>query len=169
MIEFSETLLDEDATVCAGVSLGQKLPPSSIVFLEGQLGAGKTTFTRGLLQAFGHSGAVKSPTYTLVEPYEINGSKLYHFDLYRLGDPEELAFMGIRDYFNESAICMIEWPERGKGFLPEPDIKVELHPEVLDTEVLDSEGVKEENHSNIIVRRLRLQAITKKGEEILAK
>jgi tRNA threonylcarbamoyladenosine biosynthesis protein TsaE len=155
MFERTEILMDEEATVAAGAELGRLLQPSTILFLEGQLGAGKTTFTRGVLNAFGYSGAVKSPTYTLVEPYETQGGKLYHFDLYRLGDPEELAFMGIRDYFDEQAICLVEWPERGSGFLPPPDIQLELHPEALD--------------QGKIARRITMQAMTKKGEEILVK
>lgn len=120
---------DEQATIQAGIDLSQRLRAGMTVFLEGTLGAGKTTITRGILMGLGHSGAVKSPTYTLVEPYDQLTPVVYHFDLYRLGDPEELEYMGIRDYFTPSNICLVEWSERGEGVLPLPDVIVSLAPE----------------------------------------
>lgn len=109
-----------------GAELYRLLPAKCLVFLEGSLGAGKTTLVRGFLRAAGYCGAVKSPTYTLVEEYVLNQHKIFHFDLYRLTDPEELEWMGIRDYFAEDCVCFIEWPAMGKGMLPDPDVVIRL-------------------------------------------
>lgn len=117
---------DEAAMMAFGGKLADELTDGGIVLLKGDLGAGKTTLVRGLLRHLGHKGIVKSPTYTLVEPYELQGRKVYHFDLYRLGDPEELEYMGGRDYWESGALCLIEWPEQAKGYLPEADLTLEI-------------------------------------------
>ncbi|MGQ7260271.1 tRNA (adenosine(37)-N6)-threonylcarbamoyltransferase complex ATPase subunit type 1 TsaE [Vreelandella sp. V005] len=117
---------NEEAQVAFGEALGHALQRRGLVFLEGDLGAGKTTLTRGILKAYGHQDAVKSPTYTLVEPYELGSQRVYHLDLYRLSDPEELEFIGGRDVLADEAVCIIEWPSRGEGWLPTPDLRLAL-------------------------------------------
>jgi tRNA threonylcarbamoyladenosine biosynthesis protein TsaE len=119
-------LPNEAATIALAQRLAPLIERLNIVYLQGDLGAGKTTFTRALLRAMGHEGAVKSPTYTLVEPYEINGRAVYHFDLYRLADPEELEYLGFEDYLGSDALCLIEWPVRGQGMLPAADLDIAL-------------------------------------------
>lgn len=119
-------LADEAATEAAGAALLADVEPAAVVYLVGDLGAGKTTFVRGLLRSLGHSGAVKSPTYTLLEPYEVGDRLIYHFDLYRINDPRELELIGIDELMGSDALKLIEWPQQGKGVLAPPDVTVQL-------------------------------------------
>jgi tRNA threonylcarbamoyladenosine biosynthesis protein TsaE len=122
-------LADEAATEVLGAALrafGREVGDDVMVLLRGDLGAGKTTLVRGFLRGAGHRGSVKSPTYTLVEPYRIDALQVYHFDLYRVVDPEELEDIGFRDYLAESAWRFVEWPERAGDLLPLADLVVEL-------------------------------------------
>ncbi|MDO9226166.1 MAG: tRNA (adenosine(37)-N6)-threonylcarbamoyltransferase complex ATPase subunit type 1 TsaE [Pseudomonadota bacterium] len=128
--EFVATLSDDAATQALGARLARVLTPGLSVWLRGDLGAGKTTLTRGLLRELGFSGRVKSPTYTLVELYPFSSFNLYHFDLYRFADPDEWEDAGFREYFNNTSLCLVEWPERGGALLPQPDVQVSL--DILD-------------------------------------
>lgn len=119
-------LPDPAATEQLGRALALLHPAPAVIYLRGDLGAGKTTFSRGFIQACGHAGAVKSPTYTLIEPYDLPGGKVFHLDLYRLADPVELEFLGLADLLAEGGVCLIEWPERGGRALPAADLTIEL-------------------------------------------
>ncbi len=146
---YIEQLPDEAATLAAGARLAALLAGSELIFLEGELGAGKTTFSRGLLRGLGHEGSVKSPTFTLVEPYELaSGHEVFHFDLYRLGDPDELEYVGIDDYLDSRQLCLVEWPEKGHDCLPDSDLTVRLE--------LEGEG-----------RRMTIEAGSTHGSEIV--
>lgn len=142
-------LVDEAASVEFGRSLAQAIGAlGCCIYLQGDLGAGKTTLSRGLIQYFGHRGAVKSPTYTLVEPYELAAKRIYHFDFYRLAEPSELAFLGLDDYFSAESLCLIEWPERGANYIPRPDIELLLRYEVA-ADSQDQRSVTIVAHSDV--------------------
>ena len=144
----TEYLSDERATAQWGARLLAALRAPLSIHLEGDLGTGKTSLVRAVLRASGHTGPVPSPTYTLLETYEGGPFCVHHFDLYRLADPEELEMIGTRDYFAEDSVRFIEWPERGRGFLPDPDLEI----------VLNVEGLG---------RRLEVEAYTSPGREVL--
>ncbi len=119
-------LIDSDATEKFGAELWARLPEKALVFLHGDLGAGKTTLVRGLLRAAGVIGAIKSPTYAVIEEYSVAERKIFHFDLYRLADAEELEWIGIDDYLNQNALCFVEWADKGEGVLPKADVNITL-------------------------------------------
>lgn len=119
-------LKDEAATQRLGELMASHLQKPLTCYLEGDLGVGKTRLVRAIVQSLGYQGNVKSPTYTLVEPYRLQGTNVYHFDLYRLSDPEELDYLGIRDYFDDQSVAFIEWPEKGEGWLAAADISLSL-------------------------------------------
>ncbi|MSP86444.1 MAG: tRNA (adenosine(37)-N6)-threonylcarbamoyltransferase complex ATPase subunit type 1 TsaE [Methylotenera sp.] len=126
---FTLDLPDEAATLTFAALLAKVIQPNLIIYLHGNLGAGKTTLVRGLLQALGHLGKVKSPTYALLEPYQVDTNdyiklNIYHFDLYRFNDEEEWESAGFRDYFNAESVCIIEWPEKAQNVLPIADIDI---------------------------------------------
>src|SRR5690554_211555 len=126
--DFTLYLTNEDATLAAGMHLASYLQPGMTVYLHGDLGAGKTTFVRGILHGLGYQGKVKSPTYTIVEPYNVSRFNIYHFDLYRFNDHYEWEAAGFRDYFNPQSICLIEWPEKAAELLPSADMDISLEP-----------------------------------------
>jgi len=117
---------NEEQMLEAGAEFASKLGTGALIYLIGDLGAGKTTFVRGVLRGLGHMSSVKSPTYNIVEHYELSGQQLYHFDLYRVNDAEELEYMGIRDYLNNDSIAFVEWPDKGEGVLPGADIVIQF-------------------------------------------
>lgn len=143
MLSHSVYLMDEAATIkigsllaCATNTVNDQYLLSQdsdnlrtaggVIYLQGELGSGKTTLTRGIMRGYGYQGAVKSPTYTLVEPYEDIAGNIYHFDLYRLADPEEVEYLGVEDYFLATNLCIVEWPERGFPAIPVADVIIEL-------------------------------------------
>ena len=124
MLEFE--LIGEAQQEAFGRKIAEVLKPPCILYLEGDLGTGKTTLARGILRGLGYEGRVKSPTYTLLEPYDLATLSCYHFDLYRLSDPEELSFLGIEDLLREDSVFLVEWPAQGRGVLPVPDCLIEI-------------------------------------------
>lgn len=130
MSPYHTHLQDEAGTAALGAALAQVLTPGLAIYLHGDLGAGKTALTRALLHAAGYQGRVKSPTYTLAEPYTVKLADrmvtVIHFDLYRMASPEEFLDAGFREHFNENSVCIIEWPEKGEPVLPAPDINISL-------------------------------------------
>ena len=125
-MEIDLSLADEAATLALGRDLAPGALPGRTLYLKGGLGAGKTTLARGLLRGLGYEGRVKSPTYTLVEPYAISRLHLYHFDFYRVKDQVEWLSLGFREYFNPHSLCVVEWPERAGPVLPPPDVELAL-------------------------------------------
>ena len=120
------SVADAAAMERLGARIAGAVEKSGKIYLRGELGAGKTTLVRGLLRALGISGPIKSPTYTLIEPYAAAGVRIYHVDLYRIRDPEELEYLGARELLSEEALCLVEWPEHGAAFLPPADLAVSI-------------------------------------------
>lgn len=154
------TFQQEAATDADMQALGAKLANvvtrGTVIYLLGSLGAGKTTFTRGFMRGLGYEGKVKSPTYTLVEPYHTKKYDVFHFDLYRLNSPDELLAIGIEDYFTPETVCLIEWPDKGAHRLPAPDL-------------IGNFDIMEAKSDAATHRILRFEAASSKGEEILAR
>ena len=126
MVALKTILPDEAATLALGAALAGALEPGLVIYLRGELGAGKTTLARGALRALGHEGPVKSPTYTLVEVYELSRLHLHHFDFYRFHDPREWIDAGFRESFNGRNVSLVEWPEKAGGMLPPADLEIVL-------------------------------------------
>lgn len=144
-------LADEAATMALGARLAAVLQPGMVVYLQGDLGAGKTTLVRGILRALGHEGRVKSPTYTLVESYVLSKLTLQHYDLYRMINPREWLDAGFRDDCNTSALCLVEWPEKAAGLLPPPDVRVRLS--------ISGDGRKASIHAESIKGKQRMEVL----------
>ena len=125
-LRLTRHLATEAETLDLGIRLGHTLTPGLVIYLHGELGAGKTTLARGILRGLGYPGKVKSPTYTLVELYKVSRLYLYHFDFYRLEDPLGWIDAGFREHFTSANVCMVEWPEKARGTLPAADIEVHL-------------------------------------------
>ncbi len=165
---FSCQLENELSTVSFGGQIAQAIGESgACIYLLGDLGAGKTTLSRGIIRAYGHLGSVKSPTYTLVEPYELADKTIYHFDLYRLADPAELEFLGVQDYFLPSNLCLVEWPEKGGEFLPKPDIKFVLSE--IDSAESSRRAQYDEDGNVIVARTLSFEGCSSLGVKIVNK
>ena len=145
------TIPDEPATIALGRELASSLAPGMVVWLDGDLGAGKTTLVRAVLRALGHAGPVKSPTYTLVEVYVVSSIYLYHFDFYRFNEAEEFEDAGLGEYFRDDSICLVEWPEKATGYVPDPDLEL-----VFRFSDVGQEGVE-------VGRNLELHARTEAG------
>jgi tRNA threonylcarbamoyladenosine biosynthesis protein TsaE len=126
MPALTRNLPAEADTLVFGTALAAALEPGLVIYLSGELGAGKTTLARGVLRGLGHAGKVKSPSFALVEPYIFSRLYLYHFDFYRFTDPRELGDAGFREYFNPDSVCLVEWPELAAGVVPPADIKIAL-------------------------------------------
>lgn len=146
-------LADESATLDLGRRLAAAVTPGCVIWLEGDLGAGKTTLVRGLLRAAGENGPVKSPTYTLVEVHPVSGIYFYHFDFYRFNQPEEYLDAGLDEYFakqgSTAGVCLVEWPDKAEPYLVAPDLRLGLH--------VDGEG-----------RRAEFASFTERGNACLA-
>lgn len=141
---------DDDATHSVGEKLARLAQPPLRIYLSGPLGAGKTALVRSFLRALGVQGAIKSPSYALVEPYNLSNWSVYHFDFYRFFDQNEWQYSGFRDYFEENSVCLVEWPEKAGGLLPMPDLEIQM------AYAPDAQG-----------RRLQITAHTPIGEELL--